>query len=256
MVLKMIMLRGRNNGISEISIEDMKNKEAPQFIEGRLLRPKPIRHKMPRTNFYYSNEEWFKETTPKTGANTGKSREVSGSSSGKSKSHGKSLSNQSSPKESHRQPASATSALPKISPSNESQGSNRSKPNQKRVIIDADEVSIDKDFDSNEYNEYKIRIPTKVYADSYIRRDAAKWKSTPVPGFRTCTFYDQYRRETLKHYDDVYDRHRGVVPKYGGYVPGLKFRYGSTFGQLTHNAREIGVETNKSRTWGGAVSLF
>jgi hypothetical protein len=47
-----------------------------------------------------------------------------------------------------------------------------------------------------------------------------------------------------------------MVPKYGGYVPGLKFRYGSPFGQLTYNAREIGVPSNKSRTWGGAVSLF
>nr|XP_023838782.1 protein FAM166B [Salvelinus alpinus] len=34
----------------------------------------------------------------------------------------------------------------------------------------------------------------------------------------------------------VYPSHRGLLPSYTGHVPGHKFRYGQTFGQLTHNA--------------------
>merc|ERR1712167_413869 len=109
--------------------------------------------------------------------------------------------------------------------------------------------------DSEEYKaHFNINVPSRVYADTYIRKNAAKWKSTPVPGMLTCSEYDQYGNEAIQPYDRVYEKNRGVLPKYGGYVPGLKFRYGSPFGQLTYNARELGF--TKSRTWGGAVSLF
>ena len=110
--------------------------------------------------------------------------------------------------------------------------------------------------ESEEYNQYTVQIPSKVYADTYIRKDASKWKSTPVPGIRVCPESDQYRQQVIDEYAKVYPKERSVLPKYGGYVPGLKFRYGSPFGQLTCNAREIGIDSQKSRTWGGAVSLF
>ncbi|KAI4876345.1 hypothetical protein NFI96_017812, partial [Prochilodus magdalenae] len=34
----------------------------------------------------------------------------------------------------------------------------------------------------------------------------------------------------------IYPTHRGLLPSYTGHVPGYKFRYGQTFGQLTNNA--------------------
>ena len=36
-------------------------------------------------------------------------------------------------------------------------------------------------------------------------------------------------------------------------MPGVRFRYGKTYGHLTHNAKEIGHIGSK--TWGGAVSI-
>nr|XP_002131361.1 uncharacterized protein LOC100186945 [Ciona intestinalis] len=81
------------------------------------------------------------------------------------------------------------------------------------------------------------------------------WVSTPVPGMRTIQDYDFYRRTALDHKNtNIYHIKSGLLPKFMGYVPGLKFRYGSTFGMLTYNAKEVGVE--RSATWGGAVSLF
>lgn len=38
----------------------------------------------------------------------------------------------------------------------------------------------------------------------------------------------------------VYPSQRGLMPSYTGHVPGYKFRYGQTFGQLTHNALGLG----------------
>lgn len=87
-----------------------------------------------------------------------------------------------------------------------------------------------------------------------IRVESVPWVSTPVPGMRTIPAYDLYRKSALEIKNNLYHVHSGLLPKYMGYVPGLKFRYGSTFGMLTYNAKEIGVET--SATWGGAVSLF
>ncbi|XP_036451260.1 protein FAM166B [Colossoma macropomum] len=34
----------------------------------------------------------------------------------------------------------------------------------------------------------------------------------------------------------IYPTHHGLLPSYTGHVPGYKFRYGETFGQLTNNA--------------------
>ncbi|KAJ7987224.1 hypothetical protein DPEC_G00336530 [Dallia pectoralis] len=42
--------------------------------------------------------------------------------------------------------------------------------------------------------------------------------------------------EALPSIATVYPSHRGLLPSYTGHVPGYKFRYGQTFGQLTHNA--------------------
>jgi len=234
----MIMLRGNNTRIPQAAIEEMKNKEAPIFDEGKLLRCKPIRHMIPRTNFYYSNKEWFKEKSASLPEIKKEDNLVA-------------KTNEANESDVPKSPSSPKTQKPT--------GTTLRRKSSKQVRIDNDEITNSQtDFSSQEYQSSKQQsnIPTKVYADSYIRTDAAKWKSTPVPGFRTCTYFDQYRRQALKHYDNVYDRTRGVVPKYGGYVPGLKFRYGSTFGQLTHNAKEIGIERNLSRTWGGAVSLF
>merc|ERR1711988_1671668 len=51
--------------------------------------------------------------------------------------------------------------------------------------------------ESEEYTQYTVKIPSKVYADTYIRKDASKWKSTPVPGIRVCPESDQYRQQVM-----------------------------------------------------------
>ncbi|KAM4634103.1 ciliary microtubule inner protein 2B [Polymixia lowei] len=52
------------------------------------------------------------------------------------------------------------------------------------------------------------------------------------------TFLDIQGKEgcTLPSIPTVYSSNRGLVPSYTGHVPGCKFMYGHTFGQLTHNA--------------------
>merc|ERR1711881_63939 len=204
----------------------MKKQESPKFLNGRLLPQKPLRHKMPKTNFYYSNREWFKDNTAESCHRSG--TEV---------------------KSTHE-----CTSLPKIKSSGSIIAVSEENP---AVTLNNNEITdVEKDFQSREYNEYKTKLPSKAYMETYIRHDAAKWKSTPVPGFRTCAYFDKHREDSTRNYNTIYEKKRGVVPKYGGYVPGLKFRYGSPFGQLTYNARELGMDKNKSRTWGGAVSLF
>ncbi|XP_036385863.1 protein FAM166B [Megalops cyprinoides] len=44
----------------------------------------------------------------------------------------------------------------------------------------------------------------------------------------------------------IYPSYRGQLPFYTGHVPGYKFRYGQTFGQLTHNA--LGSSINQRKT--------
>ena len=55
----MITLRGQNNGVDQRVVERMKNEEMPNFINGRLQRTKPLRHKNMKCNFYFTNKEWF-----------------------------------------------------------------------------------------------------------------------------------------------------------------------------------------------------
>merc|ERR1711881_526502 len=110
----------------------------------------------------------------------------------------------------------------------------RSKVTQQQFLNEVDAMASSKVPEDEDSEEYKQTFNTEVPSKEY----------------------DQYRTEAIKKYDSVYDQERSVLPKYGGYVPGLKFRYGPPFGQLTFNARELGIEANKSRTWGGAVSLF
>ena len=55
--------------------------------------------------------------------------------------------------------------------------------------------------------------------------------------------YDRDRR--LNRNDNViYHKHEGILPKYMGYVPGYKFRHGSTFGVLTSHATSYGAVYN------------
>ena len=227
-------------------ISDMKTQESPKFENGRLLPQKPLRHKLPKKSFYYSNREWFKDNTAcqsnnaTCGSNTSASSAVT------------------NPMKS----VTSVTSLPKINKSGSIVGDKDRDAEGRKLLaptLDNNEITnLPEDFSSQEYNQMKEskEIPAKAYMETYIRRDAAKWKSTPVPGFRTCAHFDRHREESVRNYKDIYEKKRGVLPKYGGYVPGLKFRYGSPFGQLTYNARELGMEKNKSRTWGGTVSLF
>ena len=231
-------------------VENMKSTEAPEFYEGRLVKHRPARHCIPRYKYYFTSDEWF-ENNELT-----KARKVGG----------RRRSRRNSVNECELFNDKKTDCSKNLNDNNDAndklntkqsetpENSNNTTKNTTKSACSNDKVSFEAE-DSEEYKaHFNINVPSRVYADTYIRKNAAKWKSTPVPGMLTCTEYDQYRNEAIQPYDRVYEKSRGVLPKYGGYVPGLKFRYGSPFGQLTYNARELGF--TKSRTWGGAVSLF
>ncbi|KAG9263318.1 protein FAM166B [Astyanax mexicanus] len=40
----------------------------------------------------------------------------------------------------------------------------------------------------------------------------------------------------LPSINTIYPRHHGIIPSFTGHVPGYRFQYGQTFGQLTNNA--------------------
>ncbi|XP_060751335.1 ciliary microtubule inner protein 2B [Tachysurus vachellii] len=46
----------------------------------------------------------------------------------------------------------------------------------------------------------------------------------------------------------IYPTHRGLLPRYTGHVPGYKFRYGQTFGQLTSNSLDVSGTRRKIDT--------
>jgi len=92
------------------------------------------------------------------------------------------------------------------------------------------------------------RLPDEGYAD------CTEWLSSPVPGFRTQPKLDPTRTIACSEKNSlIYRQDCGLIPKYAGYVPGERFRYGRTYGHLTNNSKEIG--SIGSKTWGGAVSI-
>jgi hypothetical protein len=81
-----------------------------------------------------------------------------------------------------------------------------------------------------------------------------KWLSSPVPGCRTQPGLDPYRALACRDKNSlIYTKHSGLIPKYDGYVPGSRFRYGGRYGYLTYNAKEI--DAPASKTWGGNTSI-
>ncbi|XP_006818417.1 ciliary microtubule inner protein 2B-like [Saccoglossus kowalevskii] len=54
------------------------------------------------------------------------------------------------------------------------------------------------------------------------------------------------QRDASKVHDSklIYPISSGLVPQYTGHIPGQKFRYGTTFGHSTLNARRIRRESN------------
>merc|ERR1711931_125985 len=217
--------------VPDDAIEKMKFLEAPQFKQGKLIMQEPLRHCIPRCKFYYNSDEWFNATdVPKDRETSSLVDQMNESQRTHDKVREQKLSKRKRSCSTSETSETVTTTLPP------------------KAL---------EDEDSEEYKQtFNIEVPSKVYADTYIRRGVSKWATTPIPGIRICKEYDQYRVENLRRYSKIYNQDRSVLPKYGGYVPGLKFRYGSPFGQLTLNARELGIEANKSRTWGGAVSLF
>jgi len=77
---------------------------------------------------------------------------------------------------------------------------------------------------------------------------------TPIPGINAVQKNDLHRQSAyVEKRKDIFFIKSGLIPNFKGYVPGQKFRCGGTFGQLTKNAKEIGV--GQTPTWGGLVSL-
>nr|XP_039272179.1 protein FAM166B-like [Styela clava] len=180
--------------------------------QGTLIKRQPVRHYIPKTQFYYSTSELY--------ASANKTRQDYEADTRKfvAQSYGN---NDSEARRAFSAPGgrrkTTSSKLPPLSSQNQT---------------------------SRPVTENRQRI----------RPENVPWVSTPVPGMRTIPEYDLYRKDALQEKNNLYHVHSGLLPKYMGYVPGLKFRYGSTFGMLTYNAKEIGV--GRSATWGGAVSLF
>ncbi|XP_058267054.1 protein FAM166B [Hemibagrus wyckioides] len=46
----------------------------------------------------------------------------------------------------------------------------------------------------------------------------------------------------------IYPTHRGLLPRYTGHVPGYRFRYGQTFGQLTSNSLDLSGTRKKTNS--------
>ena len=80
------------------------------------------------------------------------------------------------------------------------------------------------------------------------------WVRSPIPGISVCAEHEGKRNEVLKKYQRIYGPSKGVIPKYMGYVPGVKYRFGGTLNAMSYNAREEGMK--RTRTWAGNVSLF
>jgi len=65
-----------------------------------------------------------------------------------------------------------------------------------------------------------------------------------------------YHRKLAFHgkENDILKINEGIIPRYAGYVPGNKFKFGNTFYRETINVKEVDVPI--STTWGGSLSLF
>jgi len=65
-----------------------------------------------------------------------------------------------------------------------------------------------------------------------------------------------YHRKLAFHgkENDILKKNEGIIPRYAGYVPGNKFKFGNTFYRETINVKEVDVPI--STTWGGSLSLF
>lgn len=75
-----------------------------------------------------------------------------------------------------------------------------------------------------------------------------------LPGQDTVELNDLHRRKAfVMRSNEIYRQNSGILPRYRGYVPGQKFRHSGTFGKLTYNAKEVGLEASK--TWGGLTSI-
>ncbi|XP_009861254.3 uncharacterized protein LOC104266530 [Ciona intestinalis] len=80
-------------------------------------------------------------------------------------------------------------------------------------------------------------FPQTLYGASYWYA----WKDEETKSAVTRPESYQRDRSLNRHNNVLYHKYEGVVPKYMGYVPGYKFRHGSTYGVLTVRATEAGV---------------
>lgn len=94
-------------------------------------------------------------------------------------------------------------------------------------------------------SKHPTGYPQTLYGASYWfmwPEDAVSTKPLSRPNS-----YDEDRK--LNRYDNViYHKHEGALPKYMGYVPGYKFRHGSTFGVLTSHATNYGAVFKRELT--------
>ena len=92
------------------------------------------------------------------------------------------------------------------------------------------------------------RIPVSRYPTGYAQTLYGSsfwymWPDEPSSNILPPTRPESYAedRRLNRNHNVIYHKHEGVVPKYMGYVPGYKFRHGSTYGVLTSHATSYGA---------------
>jgi len=205
-----------------------KNGEKPRLGDNnKPARTKPMRYYVPKHKFYYTQKEFFEELYEKM-----EDRGVKKSDLDKLKRRKK------------------IKDLTKDGKIEEIPYERVSK--SKERVYERTNVDGKKLLDSLKRPKYKtlgmgIR-GDHIYDPSYIAY------YTPSPARDAHQIADLHRRRAMVAKSDVcYPIKSGIIPRYYGYVPGQKFRFGGTFGYLTRNAKEIGYDI--SRAWGGLTSL-
>ncbi|XP_073987699.1 CIMIP2 protein CG18335-like isoform X2 [Rhodnius prolixus] len=69
----------------------------------------------------------------------------------------------------------------------------------------------------------------KDFSFKFNRMKSTEW--APVGTLR-----DQPALVSIPHH--IYSEKHGLIPNYGGFVPGIQFRYGKTFGEVTRDAKK------------------
>ncbi|XP_071439796.1 CIMIP2 protein CG18335 [Hetaerina americana] len=78
-------------------------------------------------------------------------------------------------------------------------------------------------------HDSQVRSQLAEFTSNYRHRQSQEWAPAELGGLNT---YPRLSAGTI-----IYPTHVGLIPKYGGHVPGETFRYGRTYGNATRDAK-------------------